>query len=81
MLPATRSDGNSSRTIANESGKMPPPTPWTTRAAIRTGRELATAARSVPAASTASVHSSRRSLPYMSPRRPMIEVPTEAERR
>ena len=37
--------------------------------------ELETAASSVPAARITSVHSSRRSLPYMSPRRPMIAVP------
>ena len=34
MLPATRSVGNSSRAIENASGKMPPATPWITRAKI-----------------------------------------------
>ena len=34
MLPATRSRGNSSRTIPNASGKMPPPAPWITRPTI-----------------------------------------------
>ena len=34
---------------------------------------------SVPAARITSVTSSRRSLPYMSPRRPMIAVPTDAD--
>ena len=51
------------------------------RATMITVNELDTAASSVPAASTTSVHSSRRSLPYMSPRRPMIAVPTEADSR
>ena len=46
-----------------------------------TASELDTAASRVPAASTTSVHSSSRSLPYMSPRRPMIAVPTEAASR
>ena len=81
MLPATRSGGNSSRAIENDNGKIPPATPWITRATISTASESATAASSVPAASTSSVQSSRRSLPYMSPSRPMIEVPTEAESR
>src|SRR2546423_819003 len=34
MLPATLSAGNSSRAIEKASGKIPPPTPCTTRAAI-----------------------------------------------
>ncbi len=81
MLPATRSAGNSSRAIAKASGKMPPPVPWITRATISRLREFDTAARRVPAASTIRVASSSRSLPYMSPRRPMIAVPTDAESR
>ena len=81
MLPATRSGGNSSRAIENASGKMPPATPWITRATISIASECDTAASSVPTASTSSVHSSSRSLPYMSPSRPMIEVPTEADSR
>ena len=39
------------------------------------------AARSVPAASTTSVQTSTCSLPYMSPSRPRMAVPTEAESR
>ncbi len=81
MLPATFSRGNSSRTIPNASGKIPPLAPWMKRATINTASELDTAASSVPAARTTSVHSSSRSLPCMSPRRPMIAVPTEAESR
>src|SRR5581483_10778925 len=50
----------------------PPPTPWTTRAAISSGSECATAASSVPAARITSVQTSTRSLPNMSPRRPRI---------
>ena len=67
--------------IENDSGKIPPATPWITRATISTASEVATAARNVPAASTSSVHTSSRSLPYMSPSRPMIAVPTEADNR
>ena len=81
MLPATRSLGNSSLAIENASGKIPPATPCTTRAAISIASDWATAANSVPAASTMSVHTNRRSLPYMSPSRPMIDVPTDAETR
>jgi hypothetical protein len=81
MLPATRSPGNSSRTIANASGKIPPATPWMMRPTIRTGSEPARAASSVPAASISRVHTSSRCLPYMSPSLPMIAVPTEAESR
>ena len=81
MLPATLSRGNSSRKIENASGKMPPPTPWITRAAISIVNDWANAASSDPAASTSRVHNSKRSLPYMSPSRPMIEVPTDADSR
>ena len=81
MLPATFSRGNSSRTIPNESGKMPPATPWMTRAAMSTVSECESAASSVPPARMTSVHTSTRSLPNMSPRRPRIAVPTDADRR
>ncbi len=79
MLPATWSAGNSSRMIEKAKGKMPPATPWITRAAISIGSEVETAASNVPSASTTSVQSNSRSLPYMSPSRPMIEVPTDAD--
>ena len=81
MLPGTRSAGNSSRMIENASGKMPPPVPWITRATISTASEFDTAASAVPAASTTSVPRRSRSLPYISPSRPMIAVPTEADSR
>ena len=81
MLPGTRSAGNSSRTMENDSGKMPPPTPWMSRATISTASEVDTAASMVPAARISSVHTSSRFLPYMSPSLPMIAVPTEAESR
>ncbi len=81
MLPATRSGGNSSRAIANASGKIPPPTPWITRATISTPNEFDTAASSVPNARISSVHSSSFSLPYMSPSRPITAVPTDADSR
>ncbi len=81
MLPATFSRGNSSRMIPNDSGKMPPATPCKTRATISSGSESASPASTVPAASTTSVHTSTRSLPNMSPKRPRIAVPTDAESR
>ena len=81
MLPATWSRGNSSRTIPNESGKIPPPTPWITRPAMTSDSECASASTTVPAPRRTSVQTSTRSLPYMSPRRPRIAVPTEAESR
>ena len=81
MLPATRSGGNSSRAIEYDSGKMPPATPWMTRATISTGSAPDSAPSRVPAASVSRVHTSSRCLPYMSPSLPMIAVPTEAESR
>ena len=81
MLPATRPAGNSSLAIANASGKMPPATPWMTRATMSTASVVDSAASRVPAASVTSVHTSSRCLPYMSPSLPMIAVPTEADSR
>ena len=81
MLPATRSRGNSSRTIPKASGKMPPPAPWITRPTIISPSELEIAETKVPTARMTSVSSSSRSLPYMSPSRPRIEVPTDADSR
>ena len=81
MLPATRSRGNSSRTIPNASGKMPPPAPWITRPMIIGSKELDRAAIRIPTARIPSVTSSIFSLPYMSPRRPRIDVATDAESR
>ena len=81
MLPATFSRGNSSRTIPKASGKMPPPAPWMIRPTIISPSELDSAETSVPTASRPRVTSSRRSLPYMSPSRPRIEVPTDADSR
>ena len=79
--PATSCGGNSSRMIPKESGKMPPPTPWITRATISTSRLCETAASSVPAPNTTSVQTRTCSLPNMSPRRPRSAVPTDAESR
>ncbi len=81
MLPATRSAGNSSLAIPNASGKMPPATPWMTRATMSIPSDVDRAASSVPAASVSSVHTSSRCLPYMSPSLPMIAVPTDADSR
>ena len=75
IAPATRSCGSSSRMIEKASGKMPPPTPWITRPSEHhregggDGRDRACRARAA-----ASTIISRRSLPYMSPSRPMIGV-------
>ena len=78
IAPGTRSLGNSSRMIEKASGKMPPPAPWMTRPRIISHSEEAIAEISVPNASISSTIISRRSLPYMSPSRPMIGVATEA---
>ena len=48
MLPATRSRGNSSRMIPKQSGKMPPPMPWSTRPMTTTSSELPSAATVEP---------------------------------
>ena len=81
MLPATFSRGNSSRTIPKASGKIPLRRPWMNRPTTITASELDTAERSVPAARITSVHRRIFSLPYMSPSRPRIAVPTEAASR
>ena len=81
MLPATFSRGNSSRTIPNANGKMPPLAPWIARARMRTPSDGASAASSVPNASATSVQNRMCSLPCMSPRRPRIGVATEAASR
>ena len=67
--------------IPNESGKMPPPAPWITRATISTVSECDSAPSSVPAAKTTSVQIRTRSLPSMSPSRPRIGVATDADSR
>ena len=46
-----------------------------------TSSDVESAETSVPTDSITSVISSSRSLPYMSPSRPMIDVPTEADSR
>ena len=81
MLPATRSAGNSSLAIPNASGKMPPATPWMTRATMSIASDVDRAASRVPAASVSSVHTSSRCFPYRSPSLPMMAVPTEADSR
>ena len=74
----TRRGGNSSRMIEKESGKTAPPAPWITRATIITPIEVASAASSVPNASTTRTTTIVRFLPYMSPSRPAIGVTTDA---
>ncbi len=78
MPVATRSGGNSSRMIPKASGKTAPATPWIARPAIRTPIEWESAQTNEPTAKKISVTSSIRSLPNMSPSRPMIGVATEA---
>ena len=73
------SGGNSSRMIPNESGKMPPPAPWISRATISRPRLWETAASSVPPPKPASVQTRTCCLPNMSPRRPRSAVLTDAE--
>ena len=68
--PATLTPGNSSRTMPNESGSTAPPMPWMARAMISTVMEWASPATTEPAARAASVTTSIRSLPTMSPTRP-----------
>ena len=67
--------------IPNVSGSTPPPTPWIARAAISTPMLGATAASSEPTARALSATTSIRSLPTLSPTRPMIGVNTDAESR
>ena len=78
MPVTTLSSGNSSRMIPNASGKMAPPQPWMTRAAIITSMFVASAASSVPSPRIASAATSVRSLPNMSPSLPTIGVSTDA---
>ncbi len=67
--------------MPNATGTMPPPMPWMTRAAISTQIDEATAASSDPPASAARVTTKIRSLPIMSPTRPMIGVKIDADSR
>ena len=81
MAEATFSRGNSSRMMPKVSGRTPPPMPWITRAAISTPIVPATAASSEPTASAPSAKTSIRSLPTLSPTRPMIGVKIDADTR
>jgi hypothetical protein len=67
--------------IAKQSGKMPPPAPWSTRPATSSSSDEASAASTEPAANTASEMTSSRRLPNMSPRRPKIGVQIAADSR
>ena len=81
MPVATRSRGNSSRMMPKQSGKMPPPRPWSTRPATMPPMEVATPERALPAAKMPSETTSIRRLPNMSPRRPKSGVATAAASR
>ena len=65
--------------IPNANGSTPPPTPWTARATIMTERFGASAAISDPTPRAPSATTSMRSLPTLSPTRPMIGVNTDAD--
>jgi hypothetical protein len=78
MAPMIFSGGNSSRTIPNDSGITPPPTPCTTQQAINNPIEEATAATKEPTANTARATTKTRFLPMVPPIRPTIGVTTDA---
>ncbi len=78
---ASRSCGSVSRAIANESGKIAPPSPCSTRATISTGSDGASAPSRPPQANIANTATSIRSLPKRSPRRPRTGVETAVESR
>ena len=67
--------------IPKAKGRTPPPTPWITRATTITDSDAASAASNEPIPSAASATTNSSFLPYMSPRRPMMGVNTDAERR
>ena len=76
--PATRSRGNSSRMIPNDSGNTPPAAPWKIRPMSITVSDVASAETTVARQSTTSTITSSRSLPYMSPSRPISGVAIDA---
>ena len=77
---ATLVGGNSSRMIPKESGRTPRRRPGS-RPMMRTPIECARPATTEPSASAPSVASRTRSLPTMSPTRPMIGVAMDADNR
>nr|WP_262414572.1 hypothetical protein [Streptomyces sp. ST1015] len=81
MRPGTASAANSSRMMPKESGKSAPPTPWTTRATMRTPMVGASAASRQPTRTAARTATSVRLRPIRSPTRPRIGVKTDAESR
>src|SRR3954454_16109156 len=81
MEPLTSDAANSSRMMPKESGTRAPPTPWTTRATIRTPMLGARAARRQPTATVKRTATSVRFLPIRSPTRPRIGVKIEADSR
>ncbi len=64
--------------IPKASGKIAPAIPWITRPATSTSIECDSAQTSVPTEKAPSTRTSTRSLPNMSPKRPMIGVAIEA---
>ncbi len=67
--------------IPNASGNTPPAAPWITRPMSITVSVVESAETRVPAARRTSTIISSRSLPYMSPSRPIRGVAIEALRR
>ena len=67
--------------IPKASGKIPPAAPWITRPTSIRASVVESAETSVPAASNTSTIIRSRSLPYMSPSRPMSGVAMDALRR
>ena len=64
--------------IPKASGKMPPAAPWITRPTSITESDVATADTTVPIHSSTSTMTRSRSLPCMSPRRPINGVAIDA---
>jgi hypothetical protein len=67
--------------MPKDSGSTPPPMPWITRATIMMTIEPVKAASTDPAVRAISATTSIRSLPHMSPRRPMMGVKIDADSR
>jgi hypothetical protein len=67
--------------MPKDSGRTPPPMPWITRATIMMTIEPVRAASTDPSVRAISAATSSRSLPHMSPRRPMIGVKIDADSR
>ena len=81
MAPGTRSDGKVSRMMPNDRGKTPAATPCSTRPAITSSIEPASAFTRPPRANSTRTTVSTRPLPCTSPSLPTIGVETDADSR